>query len=104
MAYPDSTIEQAVLKAGAPAVIADELEELEAASALEEEIVDSADAASELHTPRHEAQLKATIASWGRSWREIPLEDMKVKFAVCLSLSIDSFFPFFFSACCTKLR
>jgi len=85
VSYPDAATEQAVLKAGAPTVFADELE---AALDLEEEIVDTASSASELDS-RREAELKATIASWGRSWRQIPLEDMKVKFAVStLALSI----------------
>lgn len=67
-----------MLKAGAPTVYADELE---AALDLEEEIVDTASTVSELDS-RREAELKATIAGWSTSWRQIPLEDMKVKFAV----------------------
>lgn len=82
--YPDAATEKSVLKAGAPTVIADELD---AAMDLEEEIVNTAETTSELDA-RQAAQLKAMITGWGQDWRKIPLDDMKVKFAVHSSPSL----------------
>jgi hypothetical protein len=72
--YPSAEIETAVLKAGSAQV-----EEVEAV--LDEEIVDDVSAGREV-SKKELAELRTTIDSWGRSWREIPLEDQKIKFAV----------------------
>lgn len=82
--YPDAHIEAAVLKAGSPSVIHD-LEELDAA--LDEEIVEVEASGVREMSKREEKELKAVMESWGHEWRDIPLEDQKVKFAVRISLT-----------------
>jgi hypothetical protein len=77
--YLDTDNEAAVLKAGAPSVIPD-LEDLDAA--LDEEVVEVEASGVREISKREEKELKAVVDSWGNEWREIPLEDQKVKFAV----------------------
>lgn len=63
-----------MLRAGSAQV--DEVEAI-----LDEEIVDDVNTSREI-SKKELAELRTTIDSWGRSWREIPLEDQKIKFAV----------------------
>jgi len=74
--YPSAEIETAVLRAGSAQV--DEVDAI-----LDEEIVDDVNAGGAI-SKKELTELRATIDTWGRSWREIPLEDQKIKFAVSL--------------------
>ena len=74
--YPSAEIETAVLRAGSAQV--DEVEAI-----LDEEIVDDVTPSGSI-SKKELTELRATIDTWGRSWREIPLEDQKIKFAVSL--------------------
>jgi len=76
--YPSAEVETAVLRAGSAQV-----DEVEAEAILDDEIVDDVNTTREI-SKKELAELRATIDSWGRSWREIPLEDQKIKFAVSL--------------------
>ena len=74
--YPSAEIETAVLRAGSAQV--DEVEAI-----LDEEIVDDVNPNGTI-SKKELTELRATVDTWGRSWREIPLEDQKIKFAVSL--------------------